>query len=66
MCDVGNGSFCADKGGAIVDGAGSMFEHEAAEHTDDDDTPTPTPPPDPWEPVLDITDDPANDGSQRR
>ena len=62
MRGAGDGSFCADKGGAIADGAGSMFEHEAAQHTDDEDTPTP----DPWEPVLEITDDPANDGSARR
>ncbi len=34
--------------------------------TDDDEIPTPVPPPDPWEPILEITDDPANDGTQHR
>lgn len=33
--------------------------------TDDDELPSPIPPPDPWELILEITDDPANDGSPR-
>ncbi len=33
------------------------------QYNDDDTTPPLTP--DPWEPIQDITDDPADDGAQR-
>ena len=65
LCGTGNGSFVLTRAAQSRMELG-MFEYHATPQQAEDDTPAPCPPPDPWEPILEITDDPANDGTQHR